>query len=191
MDKNSMFERPIGYSIEMGTTSYDTTLDERIEAAKKASLVSKLRQKDNISEKLYQRNTHSQNTAVKRLTNHAQEFKKISKCLEPVPKPYFEHTKYATGLMQRRLEALKQKITLPVSNNSLELTKHSTNSLKQTYIKQPKLFNSNHTVTSSYRNEYKTRSSVQKNLNHEQNSQLRLSEHCKNTSSMFNYTFFF
>lgn len=168
MDKNSMLANPLGYSIQIGTASYETTLDERIEAAKKASSISKQKQRQNISEKLYSTNKSAplgkdrnfQNMTVKKTTNIAHEYKRKSKCLEPVFKTHFEPTNYVFssnptvskstnphdfsnfssslkpnnkggGLMQRRLEALKKKTTLLAPDNALESTKLSTNPSKQ------------------------------------------------------------
>jgi len=86
--KRSVFESSkntiSGYTIEFGSTTYENTLEERIEAARNASSSAKLAQKQNIKEKLSNsknvKDTNFQNNmAVKKLLNSAQEFKIINK----------------------------------------------------------------------------------------------------------------
>ncbi|CAH1708742.1 unnamed protein product [Aphis gossypii] len=86
--KRSVFESSkntiSGYTIEFGNTTYENTLEERIEAARNASSSAKLAQKQNIKEKLsYSKNVKDinvqNNIAVKKLLNSAQEFKIINK----------------------------------------------------------------------------------------------------------------
>jgi len=233
MDKNSMLANPLGYSIQFGTASYETTLDERIEAAKIASSISKQKQRQNISGKLYLTNKSAplgkdanfQNMTIKKPTNIAQEYKRKSKCLESVSETHFEPTNYVFssnpnvskntnlhdfnnlsssfkpnnkggGLMQRRLEALKKKTTLLVTDNALESTKLSTNSSRQISFEDTKRKIPNYNQISasfSHRNEYKTRSAVQKNLNYERNTLFGFGERSINTtnsSSKLNYIFF-
>uniref|UniRef100_A0A2H8TQ75 Transcriptional protein swt1 n=1 Tax=Melanaphis sacchari TaxID=742174 RepID=A0A2H8TQ75_9HEMI len=69
-----------GYTIEIGNTTYEDTLEERIQAARNASLSAKLKQKQNIKEKLSNsRNVKDVNVqnymAVKKLMNSDQELK--------------------------------------------------------------------------------------------------------------------
>ncbi|XP_060838805.1 transcriptional protein SWT1-like isoform X2 [Rhopalosiphum padi] len=73
-----------GYTIEIGNTTYENTLEERIQAARHASSSAKLAQKQNIKEKLSNcRNVKDinfqNNMAVKKLMSSAQEFKTKNK----------------------------------------------------------------------------------------------------------------
>lgn len=86
--KRSVFESSkntiSGYTIEFGNTTYENTLEERIEAARNASSSAKLAQKQNIKDKLScSKNVKDinvqNNMAVKKLLNSAQELKIINK----------------------------------------------------------------------------------------------------------------
>jgi len=74
--KNTIF----GYTIELGNTTYENTLEERIQAAKNASLSAKLAQKQTIEEKLLKSWNEKeclnvQNTAFVKSISNTQEFK--------------------------------------------------------------------------------------------------------------------
>lgn len=104
MDKISILKNSLsmhGYSIEVGNTSYETTLDERIKAAKIASLISKQEEKQitiednfliNRNSVLSKKGANFKNMAVKKTTNIAKEFEMKNKCLQSVSKSYFEPT---------------------------------------------------------------------------------------------------
>lgn len=89
-----------GYSIEFGDTTYENTLEERIQAAREASLTAKKAQKQNSKGKYSLKNsvnttienkTYFQNMTIKKTINNSQEFKKKNiQCWSSFSKNNFE-----------------------------------------------------------------------------------------------------
>lgn len=213
-----------GYTIEIGNTTYENTLEERIQAAKNASSSAKnLAQKQNIQEKLSKirnasEHTYAQNIAIKKSTNCAQELKIKNKQWASINKtdietstniPFLKNltktnninsnfeskcnpnflkpTHKGGGSMQLRLEAIKanKKLSNRISHeysNTLE----SNNPSKIVSLQDNIPLMKNHssklcTTNMSKRNEYKTRSTVQKHL--EEN---KYTGHCDRTKDITN-----
>lgn len=225
-NKRSIWENlknpPCGYSIEFGDTTYKNTLDERIQAAKNASLIAKQAQKQKHSEKCFltyseitdiKKNPNCQTMTVKTIKNCAQDFKNKNRphllsSLKSVNDPTINvfpfksattknininvQTKFNAndllptfkgGLMQRRLEAIKankkesKTISLKCDKKILESTKSNDSSNSQ--FPQKKHCN----TINSKRNEYKLRSTVQKNTYNEINC--NCTKNITSTSSKF------
>jgi len=218
--KNTIF----GYTIEIGNTTYENTLEERIQAAKNASSRVKLAHKPNIQEKLSKsRNAseyiNAQNIALIKSTNSAQEFKiKNKQCASinktdtetsthiPLQKnltktkninsnfeskcntSFLKPTYKGGGSMQLRLEAIKanKKLSNRISHdysNTLESNNPSKNVSLQDNI--PLMKNHSYklcTTNIPKRNEYKTRSTVQKHHLEE----VKYTGHCDRTKDITN-----
>jgi len=216
--KDNMF----GYTIEIGNTTFENTLEERIQAAKNASSSAKLAQKQNFEEKLSKiRNAKEyinvQKMPVLKSMSSAQELKIKNKQWAsinktdvqtsnhiPLPKnltktkninsnfepkcttSFLKPTYKGGGSMQLRLEAIKANKKLSnkfsyESNNTLESHNPSKNlSLQDIPLMKnhsSKLYNTNNFK----RNEYKTRSTVQKHL-----EEVKYTGHCNRTKDITN-----
>lgn len=187
--KNSMF----GYTIEIGNTTYKNTLEDRIQAAKNASSSAKLAQKQNINDKLSKSRNAKEyinilNMPVKKSMSTAQELKLTNKQWAsiiktdiqtsthiPLPKNltktksinsnfdpkcnlnFIKPTYKGSCPMQLRLEAIKAHKKLSNRTQTENVTLQDIPLMKN---HSSKLCNTNNFK----RNEYKTRSTVQKNL---------------------------
>lgn len=146
-----------GYSIEIGNTTFQNTLEERIQAARAASIVTKQAKKQNDSkEKFFMtnnrngtvQNTNFQSMAIKNTINNSPNVQKRIN----LSKPKITNTNTQAinntscplkptckgGPMQRRLEAIKAKKFTNTCNtysfkcdNALESTKYSNNFTNQ------------------------------------------------------------
>ncbi|XP_060868755.1 LOW QUALITY PROTEIN: transcriptional protein SWT1-like [Metopolophium dirhodum] len=216
--KNNIF----GYTIEIGNTTYENTLEERIQAAKNASSSAKRAQNQNIEEKLLRsRNAKEyinvQNMPVIKSMSSAQESKITNKQWSsinktdiqtsthiPLPKnltktkninsnfepkcntSFLKQTFKGGGSMQLRLEAIKanKKLSNRISHecsNTLESHNPSKNVSLQ-YIPLTKNHSSKLSNTNNFkRNEYKTRSTVQKHL-----EEVKYTGHCDRTKDITN-----
>lgn len=219
--KNTIF----GYTIEIGNTTYENTLEERIQAAKNASSSANLAQKQTIEEKLSKnRNAKEflnvQNTNFTKSMSNTQELKTKNKqyfasinktdiqtsthipLLKNLAKtkntnPNFESkcntsflkpTYKGGGSMQLRLEAIKANKKLSNRNshecsNTLESNNPSKNVSVQDipHIKNHSSILCNTNI--SNRNEYKTRSTVQKHL---EEVKYTATGHCDRTKDFTN-----
>jgi len=198
---------PYGYSIEFGDTNYKNTLEERIQAAKNASLIAKQTQKQKCSGKLFLKNNtrtdFEKNMTFKTVTNSVQDFKNKntqhgSSPFESIVKPTSSafplmpnitknmitnvQSKFNTsdlsptfrgGLMQRRLEAIKAQkketnaISLKCHKKTVESPKFSSNSSSSQFAQQKDIVSNRFDTNTPKRNEYKLRSTIQKNTRNE------------------------
>jgi len=217
--KNTIF----GYTIEIGDTTYENTLEERIQAAKNASSSAKLAQQQTIEEKLSKnRNAKEclnvQNTTFAKSMSNTQELKiKNKQYFGSINKPdiqtsthipllkYFTKTKNINsnfeskcntsflkptykggGSMQLRLEAIKANKKLSNRNSHERINTLESNNLSKNVSVQDTSHIKNHSsilcnTNISNRNEYKTRSTVQKHL-----EEVKYTGHCDRTKDFTN-----
>ncbi|KAL4132326.1 hypothetical protein QTP88_009497 [Uroleucon formosanum] len=205
--KNSIFE----YTIEVGNTTYKNTLEDRIQAAKNASSSAKLAQKQNINDKSSKSRNAKEyinivNMPVKKSMSSAQELKITNKQWAsiiktdiqtsthiPLPKNLtktkninsnfdpkcnlspIKSTYKGSCPMQLRLEAIKTHKKLSNRTQTENVTLQDIPLMKN---HSSKLCNTNNFK----RNEYKTRSTVQKHLLEE----VKYTAHCDRTKDITN-----
>lgn len=173
-----------GYSIEYNNTTYEHTLDERIQAAKTASSTLKQAQKQNNKEKFHFTNNRTivleEDTHVKNKAGQSKidfNFKlnmpsTITKSIyTPVQTKYNIHESLPVykggGLMQRRLESIKANKKLPTISLKCDNITESVNFSNNRSNLHETLTN-NHVsdqfnINDSKRNEFKSRSFIHKN----------------------------